>query len=68
MHIKFNQMHRFMISFDSLLSIPLLVKCRNIILHTVIKHSSRNKINHLYSFSMFNIVLARVDYFQDTCY
>ena len=68
MPIKFNQMHRFMISFETLLSIPLLVKCRNIILHTVIKHSLRNKITHLYSFSMFNIVLAHVDYFQDTYY
>ena len=25
----------------------------------------RNKITHLYSFSMFNVVLAHVDYFQD---
>ena len=54
-------------SFEALLSIDFIVKCRNIILPTLMT-PHKNKVTHLYSFFMFNVVLANVDYFQDICY
>ena len=61
-------MHRFLNSFEALLSIQLLVKCRNIILPTVM--TPHEKYNHSPAqlFSMFNVVLTHVDYFQDIYY
>ena len=56
-------MHLFMNSYDALLSIHFLVKCRNI-------NDTALEIKSLICtvFSMFNIVLANVNYFQDILY
>ena len=55
-------MYRFLNSFEALLSIQFLVKCRNIILPTVM--TPHEKYNHSSAqlFSMFNVVLTHVDY------
>ena len=55
-------MHRFLNSFEALLSIQFLVKYRKIILPTVM--TPHEKYNHSSAqlFSMFNVVLTHVDY------
>ena len=59
-------MHSFLNWFEARLSKQFLVKYHNMILPAVMILSKKSLISTV--FSMFNVVVARVDYFQDIFY
>ena len=59
-------MHSFLNWFEARLSKQFLVKYHNMILPAVMILRKKSLISTV--FSMFNVVVARVDYFQDIFY